>query len=281
MSSAGGAVVPLAFILALCALFAGSGLVVRGARRHRWQGDIRPRASPTATLPWRSPGGTEAVMPPNASASKWGDTAVVSVAKVRAPGQLRWHQATVFVVNGGLGLVVDPYLSWSRRYVFDESCHVGPTNAVMTFAVGGTLRLRDFSAIRVAGAAQTIDLAVRTEDVPAILAIGQPSPIDVAEHGRLGRRIAFIGYCDRLTARRRGLAGSINAQSRVRRPVAAACSLGCLALAAVVAWVSDLAYEHHLPALGELGLGVVPLLVGVVVYAIRMLRPKTGRTVSD
>ena len=282
MGTGANAIVPLAMISGLCLFAVALWQVVRVARRHRWRGDVRPRATqPVSTLPWRANDQAGAGRHTDASTERWGETVEISVARFRAPGQFRWHQAVVFIVNGGQGLVVDPYFSWSRRYLFDDTCHVGPTNAVMTFA-SGAVPIREFSAIRVADGRQTIDLAVRTEELPAIMLVGQSSPVQTTE--RLWprrRRTRFVEYCDRVTARRRELARLVNARSRVHRPTAAACSLGCLGLAAATAWFSDWADSHLFRGMEEIGLGVLPLLIGVVVFGLRAVRPKAERPASE
>lgn len=231
-----------------------------------------------------------------AAIARWGVADQLSTVWVRAPGQLRWHQANVFVLEDGAGMIIDPLWSLRRRYVFDGSCAAGPSDAVMTFPVNSSsARPRVFHAVRVGDAGQSLDLAVDTADLPKVLRAGSgPAAagdedafaLPVAAHPGLSpRRRKLIRFTDGFTVCRRALATMIERESRARRSVGAACSVGCMAAIAGITWINEAAESHHVPFPHSVTDLDLPLGIAALVFAFRAVRSRrrgegttTGRT---
>lgn len=259
--------------LAVLALTARAYLHV--ARRRRWRGEVYPASS---TVPRRTPHTMRIRVSPAdavAAVARWGAADQLSTVRVRASGQLRWHPATVFVLEDGAGMIIDPLWSLRRRYVFDGSCVVEPSNAVMTFQVNSSsAHPRVYHPVRVGDAERSMDLAVDTADLPKVMGVGR-GPASAGEgdvHSPRRRKLVEVG--DRFTVYRRALAAMIGRESRARRSVGAACSAGCMAAIAAVTWVSDVADSHHVQFLHPITDLDFPLGISALVFAFRALRPR-------
>ena len=209
-------------VAVLAALVVG---VVILPRRLRWRGDVRPRSTerPPFEPNWPLKPAQIAVE------ERWGVTRQLGDrAWVREVGQLSWRQATVFLVGGRTGLVVDPWLLSRRSYVFDDTCRVGPSPTPETLNPGFNTRRKN-GVVRISQGAQVIDLAVPRKFVSEVELIGTSEPVDEATAAMapvvFEERLARIARADLRAARRHAFFARINARSKTNRWVAAGCSL--------------------------------------------------------
>lgn len=246
-------------------------------RRRRWRGDVRPRGNVRPPYQTRYP--PKPPKPLNVEAEeRWGVTEqLADRAWVREAGRLSWRQATVYLVGGNTGLVVDPWFLARRAYIFDDTCHVGPSPTPEGLNPGFNLRRKN-GVLRVSQGTQVIDLAVPKSSLPALALIGASGPADeVAEATEATepavavseQRLARIARADRRAARRHAFFARINARSKTNPWVAAACSLFYLVLAA--------GSFMGLTRLGQTGaafmLVVLWLLGAAGAYAVRVVFP--------
>jgi hypothetical protein len=198
-------------------------------RRLRWRGDVRPRSTGRPAEP-----GYRLKPAQIAAEERWGVTQqITDKGWVREVGRLRWRQATVFLVGDKTGLVVDPWFLSRRAYIFDSTCHVGPSPTPATLNPGFNLRRKN-GVLRISQGTQVIDLAVPIRSVPAVALIGASGPVDTVVDTAVTvseERLARIARADRRAARRHAFFARINGRSKTNRWVAAACSLLYLALA--------------------------------------------------
>ncbi|RPE47090.1 hypothetical protein EDD90_10523 [Streptomyces sp. Ag109_O5-1] len=222
-----GPVLTLGGIAAFIVMAIGVTIV---PRQLRWRGDVRPRST---GRPAFEPG--YPLKPAQiAVEERWGVTQqITDRGWVREVGRLSWRQATVFLVGDETGLVVDPLFLSRRAYIFDSTCHVGPspTSATLNpiFNLG-----RKNGVLRISQGTQVIDLAVPIRSVPAVALIGASGPVDTVVDTAVTvseERLARIARADRRAARRHAFFARINGRSKTNRWVAAACSLLYLALA--------------------------------------------------
>lgn len=264
------------------------------ARRWRWRGEVHPASR---TLPRRTRHTLRIKVSQRQAAAaiaRWGRSDQLGFAWARAAGQLRWHQVVLFSVGDGAGLVVDPISSPRRKYVFDESCVIGPTDAVMTFPLGSSKRPRVFHALRVVGTGQSIDLAVEDADLATVLAVSKASnspnalaaaesaqTVTAAQPAAVGRREKVVRVTDRYTVLRRATGRKIDRASRASRRVGAACSAASVAAIVGITWLDHVATSHHVPMLPDVFDVDLPFGISALVFAFRALRlRRRRRTVS-
>lgn len=198
-------------------------------RRLRWRGDVRPRSTGRPAEP-----GYRLKPAQIAAEERWGVTQqITDRGWVREAGRLSWRQAAVFLVGNETGLVVDPWFLSRRSYIFDSTCHVGPspTSATLNpiFNLG-----RKNGVLRISQGTQVIDLAVPIRSVPAVALIRASGPVDTVVDTAVTvseERLARIARADRRAVRRHAFFARINGRSKTNRWVAAACSLLYFALA--------------------------------------------------
>ncbi|MBR7836016.1 hypothetical protein KDL01_22260 [Actinospica durhamensis] len=273
----------------IVAVFSGAKVYMGLARRRRWRGEVHPASR---TLPRRTRHTLRIKVSQrqaDAAIARWGTSDQLGFAWVRAVGQLRWHQVVLFSVGDGAGLVVDPIGSPRRKYVFDESCVIGPTDAVMTFPLGSSRRPRVFHALRVVGTGQSIDLAVEQADLATVLAVSKASdaanalaaaePTQAVELARTapGRRAKVVRVADRYTLLRRATGRKIDRASRASRRVSAVCSAVSVAAIVGIASLEHFATSHHVPMLPDPFEFQLPLGISALVFAFRALRPRRRR----
>lgn len=195
----------------------------------RWRGDVRPRGTGRPTEP-----GSRLKPAQIAAEERWGVTQqITEKGWIREVGRLSWRQATVFLVGDKTGLVVDPWFLSRQAYIFDSTCHIGPSPTPATLNPGFNL-WRENGVLRISQGAQVIDLAVPKKSVPAVALIGALGPVDKVVGTPVTvspERLARIARADRRAARRYAFFARINARSKTNRWVAAACSLFYLAMA--------------------------------------------------
>ena len=244
-------------------------------RRLRWRGEVRPRD----TVPPSFDPGRPLKPAQIAVEERWGVTRqIADRGWVREVGQLSWWQATVYSVGDETGLVVDPWLLSRRAYVFDGSCHVGPSPTPETLNPGFNLRRKN-GVLRVSQGAQVIDLAVPVKSLPAVALVGASGPTGQAAVGAVEEvvgtavavseeRLARIARADRRAARRHAFFARINARSKTHRWVAAACSLLYLMLAVGVFMASVPLGQSGsiLPLVALLLLGAAGVYAGRVIF---------------
>jgi hypothetical protein len=234
-------------------------------RRLRWRGDVRPRGTSRPAEP------AYRLKPARIAAEeRWGVTRqITDRGWVRESGRLGWRQATVFLVGDETGLVVDPWLLSRRAYIFDSTCHVGPSPTPATLNPGFGFRGKN-GVLRISQGTQVIDLAVPQASLPAVAAIGTSGPADTVVDTAATvseERLARIARTDRRAARRHVFFARINARSKTKRWVAAACSLLYLALAV----------GFFIPGVKLGQYGVIPVMLSLlclgaaVVYAGRLV----------
>lgn len=221
-----GPVLTLGGIAAFIVMAMGVTIV---PRRLRWRGDVRPRSTGRPAEP-----GYRLKPAQIAAEERWGVTQqITDKGWVREVGRLRWRQATVFLVGDKTGLVVDPWFLSRRAYIFDSTCHVGPSPTPATLNPGFNLRRKN-GVLRISQGTQVIDLAVPIKSVPAVALIGASGPVGTVVDTAVTvseERLARIARADRRAARRHAFFARINARSKTNRWVAAACSLLYFALA--------------------------------------------------
>ena len=257
-----GPVVTLGGMAVLVAVGVGVTIV---PRRLRWRGEVRPRD--TVRPPYEP--GYRLKPAQIAVEERWGVTRqIADRGWVREVGRLSWRQATVYLVGDETGLVVDPWFLSRRAYIFDGSCHVGPSPTPETLNPGFNLRRKN-GVLRVSQGAQVIDLAVPVKSVPAVAGIGASAAVEEAVDTAVSEeRLARIARADRRAARRHAFFAGINARSKTNRWVAAACSLLYLTLAVGVFLVSSPLGQSGsiLPLVALLFLGAAGVYAGRVIF---------------
>jgi hypothetical protein len=198
----------------------------------RWRGDVRPRNTVRPRFEPNRPLKPAQI----AVEERWGVTEPIEDRVwVREVGQLRWCEATAYLVGDGTGLVLDPWFLSRRPYIFDGTCRIEPSPVPAALNPGFNLRRKN-GVLRVSQGTQVIDLAVPIKSVPAVVLIGASAPIDEPDTAPAAvavseQRLARIARADLRAARRHAFFDRINARSKTDRRVAAACSLLYLVLA--------------------------------------------------
>lgn len=260
-----GPVLTLGGIGVLAAVAVGVAIV---PRRLRWRGDVRPRDTVRPPFEPNRPLKPAQI----AVEERWSVTERIGDwAWVREVGQLSWRGATVFLVGDKTGLVIDPWFLSRRAYVFDDTCRIGPSPTPATLNPGLNLRRKN-AVLRVSQGAQVVDLAVPKKSVPAVVLVGASAPVDESAPASAAgavseERLARIARADLRAARRHAFFARINALSKTKGWVAAACSLFYLGLG-----VGAFLVGAHL---GQYGTNVVMLsmacLAAAGVYALRVV----------
>lgn len=271
---------PVLFLGGITVLVVAAVGVTIVPRRHRWRGDVRPRNTVRPRFEPNRPLSPAKI----AVEARWGVTELLEDGSwVREVGELSWRRASAYLVGDKTGLVLDPWFLSRRAYVFDETCHVGPSPTPAGLNPGLNLRRKN-GVLRISQGTLVIDLAVPTKPLPVVARLGTSATAGELEaiSAAVGiavseKRLARIARADRRAARRHAFFAGIDALSKANRRVAAACSFFYVVLA-----VGCFMLGVHLGQFGaEVALLSVASLARAGVYGGRVILPRTPEPSLD